>query len=170
MRLRRSKTGNEKREYRGVRSFLARAAGNVALLLFGLTMALLVAEVVVRVVRPQQLILTRPDIWQPVDTLGWKHQPDVSTTVNTGEKLVRFYTDHESFRVGANGRVEADKKVLVLGDSFLEALQVEYEESIPGILEERLPECSGTRRRRQARRDARPAREPGRQEPRRCLL
>src|SRR2546425_4069205 len=40
-------------------------------LLLGSTMAaLLLGEVVVRIVAPQQLIILRPDIWMPVDSVG----------------------------------------------------------------------------------------------------
>jgi lysophospholipase L1-like esterase len=108
-----------------------------------LAISLLVAfglgEIMVRLFEPQQLILKRPDVWQPVDSLGWKHREGVSTTVNTGERTVELRTDSEGFRVGSAGRVEAPDQILILGDSFLEALQVEYEESIPGLLEARLP-------------------------------
>src|SRR5690348_12662319 len=51
------------------------------------------AELLVRLVAPQQLIVRRPDIWEAVDTLGWVHRPDVNTTVNTGERAVHVYTD-----------------------------------------------------------------------------
>src|SRR5256714_14878773 len=79
------------------------------------------AELLVRLAAPQQLIVKRPDIWQPVDTLGWNHRPNVSTTINTGERTIHLYTDRDGFRVGRAGRVEAKRRILLLGDSFMEA-------------------------------------------------
>lgn len=94
----------------------------------------------VRLVAPQQLVLKRPDVWQPVDSLGWVNRPNLQTTINTGERTVRVFTDRDGFRVGHAGRVEGKKRILLLGDSFMEALQVEYEQSLAGVLEARLQE------------------------------
>jgi lysophospholipase L1-like esterase len=108
---------------------------------FGAAMGL--AELLVRLVAPQQLIVRRPDIWQAVDTLGWAHRPNVNTSVNTGERPVHVFTDRDGWRVGQAGRVEGKKRILLLGDSFMEALQVEYEQSFAGLLEARLAEHLG---------------------------
>src|SRR5687768_17493591 len=54
-------------------------------------------------------------------------------------------TDAKGFRVGQNGGVVAPTRVLLLGDSFGAALQVQYEESLPGLLERRLPTVLGRR-------------------------
>src|SRR5437879_3707351 len=91
-----------------------------------------------RRVWPQQLAIKRPDICQAVETLGWAHRPNVNTTINTGERTVRVITDRDGLRVGLRGRVEGKRHVLLLGDSFMEALQVEYEQSVAGLLEARL--------------------------------
>ncbi len=96
-----------------------------------------------RLVAPQQIILKRPDIWRPAERVGWRHWPNVHTTVNTGERTVPYITDQEGFRVGDKGRIEAGKRILLLGDSFMEALQVPYEESFAGLLEKRLPDRVG---------------------------
>src|SRR4029077_11925711 len=92
---------------------------------------------------PQQLILVRPDIWMPADSVGWLNRPNVRTRVNTGERTVSFYTDSAGFRVGEAGRVEALHKVLVIGDSFMEALQMAYEQSLAGLLQAWLPTALG---------------------------
>jgi hypothetical protein len=73
-----------------------------------------------------------------VDTLGWQRRPSVDTQVNTGEGLVRVMTDAEGFRVGSGGRRFASDSILLIGDSFMEALQVEYEESLAGLIEDSL--------------------------------
>jgi hypothetical protein len=115
-------------------------AGLVAV---SLSVAAGVGELTVRVVTPQQLILIRPDVWRPVDTLGWMFQPDLRTTINTGERTVRLFTDADGFRVGEAGRKPADARILLLGDSFMAALQVEYQESLAGLLEPRLGQRLG---------------------------
>lgn len=109
----------------------------------GLVLGVIVCELVVRVAAPQQLILFRPDLWQPADTVGWVHRPDIDITVNTGERPVSVFTDGEGFRVGPDGPVEEGREVLLLGDSYMEALQVEYEQSTSGLLESKLPEMVG---------------------------
>lgn len=119
-----------------------RAAGKLvgiaALVAASLAMAVLLAEVSVRILAPQQLILIRPDLWQPADTVGWAHRPDVSVRINTGERAVTVFTDHQGFRVGKDGPTKAATEVLLLGDSFMEALQVEHEETTAYLLERTL--------------------------------
>ena len=119
-------------------AWLRGVALNIALVCVAFAAALGMAEVLVRLVAPQQLIVRRPDVWEAVDTLGWTHRPDVNTTVNTGERPVHVFTDRDGWRVGRAGRVEASRRILLLGDSFMEALQVEYEQSVAGLLEARL--------------------------------
>ena len=121
-----------KRSFR--RRLLGLAAG-LALSAVSLAVALLLAEGLIRLAAPQQLVEVRPDIWMPVDTLGWVHRPNLNSTINTGEGTVHVYTDSDGNRVGSKGRVVADRNILVLGDSYMAALQVEYEESIPGRIE-----------------------------------
>ena len=112
------------------------------LIFVSLLIGLALAELVVRIVRPQQLIQLRPDLWQPADSLGWLRRPDVNGAVNTGEGTVRLITDADGFRVGTAGR-QSGTAVLLLGDSFMEALQVEYEESTAGLLERTLDGAFG---------------------------
>ena len=116
---------------------------NLLVACVSLCVAFGMGEGLVRLVAPQQLILKRPDIWQPIDTLGWVHRPDVNTTINTGEGTVRLITDRDGYRVGPAGRIDGNKRILLLGDSFMEALQVEYEQSFAGLLETRLAQRLG---------------------------
>jgi lysophospholipase L1-like esterase len=113
-------------------------AANVAMALAAFVLALGLAEVAVRLLAPQQLIIIRPDLWMPADTVGWLHRPNVSVKMNTGERTVTIHTDRDGFRVGAEGRREAPVQVLLLGDSFMEALQVEHEETVASLLEREL--------------------------------
>ncbi len=124
---------------RRIRSFLA----NIGLLGFVTVFALGLAEVLVRLVAPQQLPHVRPDMWEPADSLGWVNRPNVRTTTNTGERTVHFYTDAEGMRVGAAGRKDAATRILLIGDSFAEALQVEYEQTFASLLEARLTQGLG---------------------------
>lgn len=106
-------------------------------------LALVVGELAVRLVAPQQLIILRPDLWQPADTVGWTLRPGISTTVNTGERTVRVITDRDGFRVGEAGRREAPVRVLLIGDSFAEAIQVEHEQSFAHLMEAGLSRVLG---------------------------
>jgi hypothetical protein len=122
---------------------LVRVIGVLALLAVSGLLALALAEVVVRLAAPQQLILIRPDVWEAVDTLGWVRRPNIETLMNTGERTVTVRTDSARFRVGEAGRRNAASQVLLLGDSFMEALQVEYEQSTAGLLETGLTAATG---------------------------
>jgi hypothetical protein len=128
---------------RNPQGLLKRSALNVALLLGTFAIAAVLSEGVVRLVAPQQLILLRPDIWQPVDVLGWAHRPNVSTLINTGERPVHIFTDSMGFRVGAGGRPPGRVRVLLLGDSFMAAFQVEHEQSVAGLMQTGLSEALG---------------------------
>jgi len=138
---RKIETENEK--LLGWRKRAVRLWGNLALALVALFISLGITEVAIRILAPQQLILKRPDIWAGVDVLGWGHRPNINTTINTGERTVSIFTDHEGCRVAKSGRTPADRRVLVLGDSFMEALAVEYEQSVPGLLEQHLATALG---------------------------
>lgn len=116
---------------------------NLGLMMVSLSAALGVAELLIRVILPQQLIQKDLKLWKSDQTLGRVHFARTDTKVNTGERTVRFVTDEEGFRVGAAGRVPAQHRILLLGDSFMEALQVDYEQSVPGLLEQRLPTIIG---------------------------
>lgn len=122
---------------------LALGGLSLALLLLSAATACLLAEVVVRVAAPQQLIQIRPDLWQPADTIGWRLRADVSGRINTGERTVSIRTDGDAFRVDSTGRRDAAVNVLLLGDSFTEAIQVEYAQTFGHLVEARLTERLG---------------------------
>lgn len=108
---------------------------NLSLLLVATIVAIGVAELLVRVMAPQQLIHQRPDLYRPLDSLGWAHQPNVDTHVNTGDRTVSVHTDSSGFRIGVAGRPPGRFRILLLGDSFVAAMQVEHEQSIAGLIE-----------------------------------
>lgn len=119
------------------------ALWNLALLVASVTVALGIAEWVVRWTRPQQLVLLRPDFWRPDSLLGHRHRESANTRVNLGTGSVRFVTDASGYRIAPGPLPTApSERVLMLGDSFVEALSVEYEDTIPAriqaLLEARL--------------------------------
>lgn len=115
-----------------------RVLGILLLLAVSGGIGLLVAELAVRVVSPRQLIQIRPDVWHAVDSVGWLRRPSIETHINTGERTVTIRTDGDGFRIGESGRQEGRKSILLLGDSFMEALQVEHEQTTAALLERRL--------------------------------
>jgi len=117
-----------------------RLVQSVLLLSVSGIIALVLAEVLVRLFAPQQLIQIRPDLWMPADSVGWLRRPNATVRINTGERGVSVYSDAEGYRVGQGGRREAPVRVLLLGDSFMEALQVDYEQSTAALLEQGLSE------------------------------
>ncbi|MEM9291346.1 MAG: SGNH/GDSL hydrolase family protein [Acidobacteriota bacterium] len=108
--------------------------------------ALLFGELALRLAAPQQLVVVRPDIWVPDDTgLGWRMAAGLDTEVNTGEGEVRLVTDGQGFRIDPQAPPPASDllnpdptRVLVLGDSFAAALQVEAADAFPELIRHQL--------------------------------
>lgn len=88
-------------------------------------------EVLVRLLMPQVLPVDAPQIYQPDDTIGWRHTPSVRALANTGDRDVMICTDDEGDRVSCEAPPPADcgRRVLIVGDSFVEALAVTFEET-----------------------------------------
>lgn len=115
-----------------------RIAGTAALFMGSMLVAALLVEGTIRLFAPQQLIMIRPDLWVPRDSVGWTFRPLLDTDINTGERTVRLVTDSSGYRVGSGGRTSGRKHILLLGDSFMGALQVGYEQTFAGLLEAKL--------------------------------
>jgi hypothetical protein len=103
-----------------------------------LLVSLVVVEGLIRLLAPQSLILLRPDIYIPTEQLAWRHAPNVDTRVNTGEREIRWKTDDQGIRIGGDLSKPSEMTLLALGDSYLEAMQVEYEDTMTALLEKRL--------------------------------
>lgn len=115
--------------------------GKLGLLIGSVALTIGLGEVLTRWIRPQQLL--RPaSLYRAVDSLGYEHLPDLRVRVNT-ERAVDIITDREGYRVGAAGRTEAGARVLIIGDSFMEAIEVPYEASLAGLLQQSLPSAIG---------------------------
>ncbi len=122
---------------------LKRIAQGLLLAMGATALTLLGLELIVRLVAPQQLIAFRRDIWQPKDGVGWHHAPHADSWINTGERDVRFQTDGNGHRIGKQPPHEHGWRVLALGDSFLEAIQVQHEDTFAHRLETGLTETLG---------------------------
>lgn len=111
----------------------------IAKVLIFAALLLPVLELSVRVLLPQQLV-TNPAYLVPDYTgLGLRIDANVDMQVNTGERDVRLITDEQGYRIGSAPRSETpDVTILAVGDSFLTAVQVEYEQSTAGQLEQML--------------------------------
>jgi len=110
-------------------------SARAGLLLVSLAVGLLIGEFAVRIVVPQNLPTTRSDIWIPKAGIGYEKAPNIETMINAGEGEVQLWTDRKGYRIGPEGVDEEARRILALGDSFLEALAVNYEETTTGRLE-----------------------------------
>lgn len=107
---------------------------------------LIALEIFVRAILPQQLILSPAGILIADQDLAWTHGQNLNFSVNTGERTVRLKTDENGHRIGS-GRYSSDEptyRILAIGDSFVAALQVEYEQTLVARLEKALGHTLGT--------------------------
>ena len=106
--------------------------------------SLVLAEMCIRLFLPEQLITRYSKIWRPDETFGWRHQENITTLINSGEGVVHYVTDKHGYRVNwmdektENPRFKEGKSILFLGDSFIEAIQVENRFTIPQVIKRRL--------------------------------
>jgi lysophospholipase L1-like esterase len=106
-----------------------------ALLVLGsLLCALLLAELLLRTFLPQPLVWNTSAIWEPIDGPGWRRRPNLNVAVNTGERTVRVISDARGHRIGTAPVAHADLEILAIGDSFVEALQVDAEQTMTALL------------------------------------
>ena len=118
-----------------------------ALFIASIFFSLLLGEMLTRAIIPQQLIDANPDIWRYDDRVGYRHKENADAIVNSGQGPHRFVTDEYGYRicpvrVDTNAR-SPDITLLALGDSFLEAVSLNNEQTIPELLGRRLREKYG---------------------------
>jgi hypothetical protein len=89
-------------------------------------------EIGIRIVDPQVLPQDVPDLWVPDPAIGWKHTANARMVANTGDRDVEICTDEEGDRVDCASLPLRDcaKRVLVVGDSYVEALAVPFESTL----------------------------------------
>ena len=111
---------------------------NLGLLAVSLAISLLLGEILVRLIAPQQLIVPSHDIWRPDETIGWRHRENANAQINTGEGTVHFVSDENGYRINSiaedEANAEPDISIITIGDSFLEAVQVENRFTIPQVI------------------------------------
>lgn len=112
------------------------------LFLAALLIGLFLAEGFIRLFMPQKLITRYSHVWRPDDISGWRRRENLNTTINSGERLVHFVTDDNGYRINWEEReydgFERQISILAIGDSFLEAVQVENRYTIPQIIKKKL--------------------------------
>ena len=102
---------------------------NLGLLVASTMLSLLLAEWTVKTFYPQQLA-----VWYSMEDGMVIHPPGLTTYLAEFKREVRFNS------MGMRDREHVRKKdgtirILVFGDSFMEALQVNFEDSFPSLLE-----------------------------------
>jgi hypothetical protein len=101
-------------------------------------------EIGIRIVDPQILPQDVPDLWLQDSELSWKHTPNARMVANTGDRDVEICTDAEGDRIdcdAAQGGACA-KRILVVGDSYVEALAVPYRETVWQRIDSDTGSCS----------------------------
>jgi len=100
-------------------------------------------EVMVRLLMPQVLPIDAPQIYRPDTTIGWRHTPNVRALANTGDRDVLVCTDDRGDRVSCEHphHAHCSGHVLVVGDSFVEALAVPFDETAWARLEQDSGAC-----------------------------
>ncbi len=101
-------------------------------------------ELGVRVIDPQVLNRDVPDLWAMDPAIGWRHEPNKRVVANTGDRDVEVCTDAVGDRVACDGPAEraCARRVLVLGDSYVEALAVPFEQTIWSRIEADTGACA----------------------------
>lgn len=111
-------------------SFARRFVGGLAYALVLLALTLGGLEVLVRNFIPQVLPTDAPDLYVPADGIGWRRKADTRVWVNTGERDVEVCTDARADRVSCDAaKPPCTQRVLVIGDSYTEALAIPYDKT-----------------------------------------
>jgi hypothetical protein len=99
-------------------------------------------EVGTRLVAPQALVHDAPELWEPDPTLSWRHVANARVVTNTGERSVEICTDAAGDRTSCDARErDCRARVLVIGDSFTEALSIAWKDTVWNLLEEDTGAC-----------------------------
>jgi hypothetical protein len=125
------------RSFRWLRLFLYLAYVGI------LSAALL--ELSLRWFLPQPLPQPTPDIYRPDAQIGWRRNADVRIVANTGERDVDICTSASGDRIDCDvpprDTAQCRSKILVLGDSFVEALAIPYGQSVWSAIERDTGAC-----------------------------
>jgi hypothetical protein len=118
-------------------SLLKRAAANLALVLGGIIVALLIAEAALRIANRWFPYFFRFDA-----AAGWSLRPGASGYYNReGHAWVRINRDGWRGPARSLAKPPGTFRVAILGDSYAEAIQVPYEQTFSAVAERRLAGC-----------------------------
>ncbi len=100
-------------------------------------------ELAVRMLMPQVLPVDAPQIYRPDDTIGWRRNANVRALANTGDRDVLVCTDASGDRVSCTQPHPGScaQRILVVGDSFVEALAVPFDETVWARIERDTGAC-----------------------------
>ncbi len=102
----------------------------------------LLIEVLVRLFAPQVLPNEPPGLYVPDVEIGWRRAPNKRFSLNTGERDVEFCTNRRGHRIDCEAdKPPCDKRVLVLGDSFVEAKAIPWPQLVWARLEKDTRAC-----------------------------
>ena len=101
-------------------------------------------EIFVRVFAPQVLPQDVPDLWVQDEAIRWKHHANARVLANTGERDVWVCTDAAGDRVdcAAPAHAACRKRILAVGDSYVEALAIPFQETVWQRLDTDTGACS----------------------------
>jgi len=116
---------------------------NISLVIFAILVLLIIIEISVRIFFPQQIVVFDESLFSPDEVLGHRHNSNVLSHINTGERTVVVKTDEFGHRVGNQTNEQSAFDILAVGDSFLAAIQVEYDDIMTSRLEKTLSEKLG---------------------------
>jgi hypothetical protein len=83
----------------------------LALLAVSIVLSVVLAEILVRVFLPQNLLLIRGDVWIPHERYAWTTAPNVDVAMSFGESPIRFVTDSDGNRTGPEGPRDGELRV-----------------------------------------------------------
>lgn len=127
---------------------IKRLSINVLLLLGSVVAALLLAEVALRVVRPSALLDNDTTLLTEYDSLlGWRKIPNASAMMVSSEYEIEETINSRGLRGPERTYEKPDgvKRILLLGDSFLEGYTVDIDGLVSTVLESRLNQNDSTR-------------------------
>lgn len=102
----------------------------------------LLIELLVRLFAPQVLPNDPTGLYLPDVEIGWRRAPNKRFSLNTGERDVEFCTDRRGHRIDCETvKPHCDKRVLVLGDSFVEAKAIPWPQLVWARLEKDTGAC-----------------------------
>ena len=115
----------------------------LAFALFVVTTVALGVELLFRLTLPQVLPVDAPEIYHPDDAIGWRRSANVRAMANTGERDVEVCTDSRGDRVScaAPRPASCPRRILVVGDSMVEALAIPFEQTAWARLERDVGAC-----------------------------